>query len=107
MCRTLKSMAAILLLGMGTASAQEPGDPAHGLALARSLCASCHVVGPDQLGPVPDGVPSFETIAATPGMDAAMIEARLIRPQHPQMPTPPLDRQQTRDVVAYILSLGP
>ena len=33
------------LLWLGTAVAQERGDPQSGLALARQSCSECHVVG--------------------------------------------------------------
>jgi mono/diheme cytochrome c family protein len=46
-------------------------------------------------------------IAARPGLDPRQIEAVLIAPTHPQMPSPPLDTRQMRDVAAYILSLAP
>lgn len=98
---------AILLLLTLPAAAQQPPDAARGAALARELCSGCHLVGPKAAGPVPDGVPSFMAIAARPGMDAARLEAVLVAPTHPQMPSPPLDTRQRADVVAYLLSLAP
>ena len=97
----------MLLLLAFPALAQPAPDPSAGKVLAEQLCSSCHLVGPRQAGPVPDGVPSFMAIAARPGVAAAGLEAVLMTPTHPQMPAPPLDVRQRRDVVAYILSLAP
>lgn len=95
------------LLLAGAAGAQEQGDPAQGRALAEQLCRTCHLIGPDQRGPVPDGVPSFMAIAGRPGLDMKRVEASLVHPPHPLMPEPPLSQRQMRDVAAYILSLRP
>ena len=103
----LVALGGLLVIGASPAGAQETGDPVQGKKLAEQLCAGCHLVGPEQRGPVPDGVPSFMAIAGRPGLDTKQIEASLIRPPHPAMPAPPLDRLQMRDVAAYILSLGP
>jgi mono/diheme cytochrome c family protein len=89
------------------ALAQPAPDPGNGLALAQQLCQGCHLVSPRQAGPVPDGIPSFMALAARPGVDSARIEAVLIKPPHPLMPSPPLDTRQMKDVAAYILSLRP
>jgi hypothetical protein len=56
---------------------------------------------------VPDGISSFMAIAARPGMDAARLEAALLSPPHPAMPSPPLDTRQVHDIAAYILPLRP
>ena len=93
------------LLLTANAKAEPPGDPARGHALARQSCSSCHLVDLDQRGPVPDGIPSFVALAARPGETESDLLGSLINPPHPQMPSTPLDRQQMRDVVAYILSL--
>jgi mono/diheme cytochrome c family protein len=97
----------IVLALTAPAMAQTAPDPANGLALAEQLCRGCHLVHPRQAGPVPDGVPSFMAIAARPGIDSARIEAVLAAPAHPQMPAPPLNKRQSKDVAAYILSLRP
>jgi mono/diheme cytochrome c family protein len=103
----LVGLGGLLLAGAASAGAQETGDAREGRVLVDKLCRSCHLVAPDQRGPVPDGVPSFMAIAGRPGLDAKSIEARLVRPPHPMMPDPPLDQRQMRDVAAYILSLRP
>jgi mono/diheme cytochrome c family protein len=97
----------LLRLGAGPVLAQPAADPGNGRSLAVELCRGCHLVGPDHAGPVPDGVPSFMAIASRPAVDARAIEAALISPPHPLMPSPPLDTRQMRDIAAYILSLRP
>jgi mono/diheme cytochrome c family protein len=94
-------------LGAGGTAAQPqpPPDPGAGGALARQLCASCHLVADDQPGPVPDGIPSFRTISAQPHIDASYLKGALVESPHPLMPDPPLTNRQLVDVVAYILSL--
>jgi cytochrome c len=103
--RVLIGVLAALALDTAPARAEPPGDPGRGRDLARRLCGSCHLVGPEQRGPVPDGVPSLMAIAARPGETEDHLLAVLVSPPHPAMPAPPLDRQQARDVAAYILSL--
>ena len=100
-------LAAAIAPGGVAAQGTPPGDPAAGRALAGQLCSSCHLVGPEQRGPVPDGVPSFMAIAARPGTMEDHLLGVLVSPPHPAMPAPPLDRRQMRDVAAYILSLRP
>src|SRR5690242_8468352 len=98
----LLPLAAMLAPGRATAQSAPQGDPAAGRTLAGKLCSSCHLVSPDQRGPVPDAVPSFMTIAARPDTTEARLSRVLFSPPHPAMPSPPLDRQQMRDVAAYI-----
>ena len=95
----------IAILTGSPARGEPPGDPGRGRDLARRLCASCHLVGPEQRGPVPDGMPSFMAIAARPGVTEDRLLGVLVSPPHPAMPAPPLDRRQMRDTAAYILSL--
>jgi mono/diheme cytochrome c family protein len=105
---TLFALGGLLAAAAAPARAQEvPADPANGLALAEQLCRNCHLVRPEQRGPVPDDVPSFMAVAGRPGVTQSRLEAALIHPPHPMMPNPPLSQQQIRDVAAYILSLKP
>ena len=101
-----RTLAALVPPGTTLAQAGTPGDPGRGRDLARQLCGSCHLAGPEQRGPVPDGIPSLMAIAARPGVTEDRLLGALIGPPHPQMPQMPLDRRQTRDVAAYVLSLG-
>ena len=98
-------MSVVCAAAASEARAASPGDPANGLTLARQFCGSCHLVLPDDKGPVPAGVPPFAEIAARPGMDADRIVALALGKTHPQMPEPPLGRQQLQDVAALIMSL--
>jgi mono/diheme cytochrome c family protein len=100
-------IASMLWLMSASVRAQPAADPANGLALAGQLCTGCHLVAPNQRGPVPDGVPSFMALAARPGLEARQIKAALLAPPHPLMPNPPLDVRQLDDVAAYILTLRP
>ena len=100
-------LACLLMVAITDARAQPAPDPANGRVLAGKLCASCHLIGPQAKGPVPDGISSFMAIAARPGADATRLEAALLSPTHPAMPIPPLDMRQVQDVTAYILTLRP
>ena len=84
----------------------EPGycaDAAHGLALAKRWCASCHVVSPEQQRASAD-VPPFATIARSPNFDAKQLAYFLLNP-HPKMPDLPLSRAAADDITAYIATL--
>jgi len=81
-----------------------PADAAHGEALARRWCASCHVVANDQTRGT-DNVPTFAAMAKMPGFSAEKIAQFLMDP-HPKMPDMQLDRGEARDLGAYIQSTG-
>lgn len=98
---------ACALLCAGPALAQEVGDAAAGRTVARELCAACHAVEPGA-AEKPGGPPSFVRIAAVPGMTATALRVVLqTAPTHRTMPMLTLDADETRDVIAYILSLRP
>lgn len=78
-------------------------DPAHGLALTKRWCASCHVVSPEQQRASAD-VPPFATIARSPNFDARHLAYFLLNP-HPKMPDLPLSRAAADDIAAYIATL--
>jgi mono/diheme cytochrome c family protein len=86
------------------ATAQD-GDVAAGRAFAHEACISCHVVEPTNASPrvVVIG-PNFEDIANTKGMTATALRVFLTT-SHPKMPNLILTPEDTRDVIAYILSL--
>ena len=81
-----------------------PADVAHGEALARHWCASCHIVANDQKGGA-DSAPPFATIARKPGFDGGKIAQFLMDP-HPKMPDMQLSRDEAKDLGAYIASLA-
>jgi len=65
----------------------------------------CHVVGPEEEAPrTLDIAPAFRAVANTPGMTATALRVFLTS-SHPKMPNLILERGQTADVIAYILSL--
>jgi mono/diheme cytochrome c family protein len=81
------------------------GDPQAGRALARRECSPCHAVTPEPHAPrVLQIGPDFQTVANTPGMTATALNAFLLT-SHSKMPNFILSREQSADVIAYILSL--
>lgn len=105
--RWLAAFLLFLMASAPSAMAQAPGDAATGKTLALQFCRNCHLVAPEQQGPVPDAIPSFMAIAERPDITASRLKAVLMAPPHPLMPDPPLTQQQMEDVVAYLLSLRP
>jgi len=78
-------------------------DAARGGQLARQWCANCHVVGSSAAGPVPQGPPSFQTVAHS-GMTADQLRAFLSHP-HGAMPDLALTRAEIDDLIGYIDTL--
>ena len=84
-----------------------------GLTLAVQACSRCHaVLRGEGVTPNPEPLPfskvgrplPFEDIANTPGVTEMALYAWLTT-SHPTMPDIVLEKEQLRDVVAYILSL--
>lgn len=88
------------LAAIGAARADPAAD---GAQLAQRWCASCHVVAATQSGAVPQGPPSFLTIAKN-GPGADQLRAFLSHP-HGAMPDLSLTRTEIDDLIAYIQSL--
>jgi mono/diheme cytochrome c family protein len=88
----------------GAAAAQEvPGDPAGGAALAREVCATCHLVAEDQT--VDPGIgPSLLEVAEHPATTEMSLRAFLQTP-HPTMPNLMLSPEETDDIIAYLITL--
>jgi mono/diheme cytochrome c family protein len=87
-------------------------DIQKGHHLATIVCSSCHIVGPEQsMEPVlRPPAPSFESIARRGTSTSETIRAFLITAHRnignaAGMPNPDLTDFQTREVVAYLLSL--
>lgn len=78
-------------------------DVRAGAQLAQRWCAACHVVGEGQTGPVPQGPPSFRSIAQS-GSSADRLRAFLSHP-HGAMPDLALTRSEIDDLIEYIKSL--
>jgi mono/diheme cytochrome c family protein len=87
-------------------------DPSRGRAIADTWCSECHRISPDQpsgsrpghIMPPPVTAPSFMSVAARPGIDAAQLRA-FMADLHPPMPTFRLSATEKEDVIAYILTL--
>lgn len=92
--------------GAGQAFAQT-GDADRGLSYARCACAECHLVekGERAQGRLLRG-PSFERVAAVPGMTGMALTAWLTT-SHPTMPNLIIEADRMDDLVAYIRSLAP
>ncbi|WP_051340547.1 c-type cytochrome [Azospirillum halopraeferens] len=97
-------LAVLLAAGAAQGAADGPGDAAYGRGLAIDLCGECHNVARDILPeaewPAPDLVERMR--------DPAMTELALrtyLQTSHPVMPNIRLSREQTDDLVAYLLTL--
>ena len=97
---TAEAAAASVLLLTSLAPLLAHADAAAGERLARQWCANCHVIpGVAGATPVPQGPPSFPTIAQH--LDAGALRAFLSHPHKP-MPDLALTRAEIEDLVAYI-----
>jgi len=99
----LSAAAAFLSLPADAARAQQIGDATAGRNLAREWCAECHLVEAGTRGAT-DYAPPFGEIAA----DAKTTEFRLrafLQTPHDRMPNYALSRDQTDNIIGYILSL--
>jgi cytochrome c len=96
----------LLVAGPVVAGAQEAGDARAGHVVAQSTCAVCHATEKEQArSPNPDA-PTFETIAAVPGMTmTALLAALQTSHRERTMPNIMLPPDDLRNVIAYILSL--
>ena len=82
--------------------------PAHADAarrgeLARVWCANCHVVGGNPTVALPQGPPTFQSVAHS-GMTADQLRAFLSHP-HGAMPDLALTRAEIDDLIGYIETL--
>ena len=96
--------AAALLLVLSASAAWAAGDPGAGSQLARTWCASCHLVDEPAAGPTTQGPPTFRALARQQTKTSAELRTFLTNP-HPPMPSLGLSRVQIDDLVAYIESL--
>jgi mono/diheme cytochrome c family protein len=93
----------LLLLAMLDNNSASAADPAHGRALARRWCISCHLVAGNQRQTTTEA-PPFSTIARRPDFDAGRLANFLLNP-YPRMPNLSLSRTEAADLAAYIGSL--
>jgi mono/diheme cytochrome c family protein len=80
------------------------GEPQGGLKVARTLCASCHLIGEPPNSATPADVPSFASIANRPNQSSEKLSNWLVEP-HVPMPNLHLTRKEIRDLAAYIMTL--
>ncbi len=92
----------ILLASISIAHAAESGNPREGLRRAQDMCSECHAVT-RETRPFARAV-SFETLANTPGMNAAALYAAL-QTSHRTMPNLVVKGEDAADIIAHILSL--
>lgn len=95
-------LALLALLSRPGLLAAQQVDPERGRALAREVCANCHVVEAGGRGT--DAVPSFQSIVARPGVTDAQLRGFIADP-HPRMPDLQLTNSQIEDIVSYLDSL--
>jgi cytochrome c len=95
------------MLGGGQIHAQ-PGvpDAKRGQELAERVCSTCHVVSSGSTSTANPDVPTFAAIARRPDNTPERLAGRIIVP-HPPMPNIQLTVAETRDIIAYIMSLKP
>lgn len=78
-------------------------DLADGKATAEKWCSHCHMIAPGEKR-AGDTAPSFASIARSPSTTEMSLRAFLQTP-HVRMPDYHLTRDESADLVAYILSL--
>jgi cytochrome c len=78
-------------------------DATKGAQIARQWCANCHVIGGNSTAAVPQGPPTFPTIARS-GMASDQLRAFLSHP-HGAMPDLALTRAEIDDLIGYIETL--
>ncbi len=103
MLRQTLRIVLIVLLAAAGAAGNARADAKKGEQIARQWCSTCHVVAANQTGAVPQGPPSFPSVARS-GMTAAQLRAWLSHP-HGAMPDLALTRVEIDDLIDYIQSL--
>ncbi len=95
---------AVSLTISGPAFSQESGSVMQGQELAQTVCAECHAVASGAIRSPNAHAPTFESIVRTPGMTPMAIRIWL-RSGHKEMPNIMLSRDETDNVIAYLVSL--
>jgi cytochrome c len=95
------AMASLLVGALAEDKKDWVADASRGLRLSERLCASCHLVRPDQSSAVVSGVPSFRAIAKLPN---ERVSSTLMR-SHSPMPNMQLTRNEIADIIAFIVDL--
>ena len=98
------TLAAAMLLALSAQAFAQEADIEAGAAYAGQVCAACHAVLPnEEISPLPQA-PTFQSVADTPGMTELALTVWL-QSSHPTMPNIILERDDLRNVAAYIRSL--
>ena len=93
-----------LVAATGASGQTDLGNVGKGQALARAVCADCHLVEPgDESGPKMKAL-AFQEIAYAPSTTEMSLRA-FLRTPHRDMPDLVLRKNDTADIIAYILSL--
>ena len=100
--KPLSALLVLLMLGVIVAHAAR-ADSKKGAQLAEQWCAHCHVINNNSAGTVPQGPPSFPSIARS-GMTDDQLRAFLSHP-HGAMPDLALTRVEISDLIEYIETL--
>ena len=105
----MRSFPSALLLGAlvmsaGVTAEELLGDPTAGRQLAEDVCSACHVIASGQASTTDVNAPAFPDLANTTRVTALSLRVFLQTP-HESMPDLHLDRDETDNVIAYILSL--
>jgi mono/diheme cytochrome c family protein len=86
------------------AAAQVPvGDAVSGAMIAERWCTGCHAVGPAGARAT-DGAPTLQSIADRTSTTTLSLQV-FLRTPHARMPDLSLTREETDDLIAYILGL--
>jgi len=97
--------ATLLAAGAEAQDLSEIGDIQSGRKLAVQDCRSCHHIGPGSPGPqTRKEPPSFYAIANMASTTPTSLYV-FLHTSHPTMPNLRLDKKESDDVIAYILSL--
>ena len=100
---------ALVALALALAAAApvlaQPAAVARGNRLAKTMCASCHAIGPRGDSPNP-GAPRFRDLTANePGRSVDEVFAKGILVMHPGMPSWGLTDRDQADLLAYLRTL--
>jgi len=106
MTRLAALLATTALVAAGAASAQEIGSVDAGHAIAKKVCAQCHLVEIGQAPPRDVGAPPLKAVMARPDATEFRLRAFLRTPHH-KMPDLQFTPAETDDIIAYLLSLKP
>jgi mono/diheme cytochrome c family protein len=111
--RVLPAALAMLALPALAAAQQTEhlGDPARGQGIAQKSCSGCHAVGREDTASRVGKATAFRTLAEQTDANNLELMAKLDdlelldKPEGKHPPVQGVDRQQYRDIVAYIRSL--